>query len=46
MNLLIGMRRPETVRDTVRSLEIRLDPEEIRYMEKTVEDIQVEILDK
>ncbi len=46
MNLLIGMRRPETVFDTVKSLEIHLNQDEIQYMEKAVADVQVEVLDK
>ena len=46
MNLLVGMRRPETVFDTVKSLDVHLNQYEIQYMEKVVSDVQVEVLDK
>ena len=46
MSLLVGMRRPETVADTVRCLDVRLSPEEIRAMEAAAAPIQVEVLDK
>ena len=46
MNLLVGMRRPETVADTVRCLDVKLSPDELAYMEELVKPIQVEVLDK
>ena len=46
MSLLVGMRKPENVADTVRCLELRLSPEELEMMEETVKFIQVEVLDK
>ncbi|MBQ1679254.1 MAG: aldo/keto reductase [Oscillospiraceae bacterium] len=46
LSLLVGMRRPESVADTVRCLELRLAPEELAAMEETVKSIQVEVLDK
>ena len=46
MSLLVGMRRPETVADTVRCLDVKLSPEEIACMEDVVKPIQVEVLDK
>lgn len=46
MSLLVGMRRPETVADTVRCLELRLSPEELEAIEAAVREIQVEVLDK
>ena len=46
MSLLVGMRRPANVADTVRCLELRLSPEELSMMEETVKAIQVEVLDK
>lgn len=46
MSLLVGMRRPENVEDTVRCLDIKLTPEELAYMEDIVKPIQVEVLDK
>ena len=46
MSLLVGMRKPENVADTVRCLELRLTPEELAGMEETVRDIQVAVLDK
>ena len=46
MSLLVGMRRPETVADTVRCLELALTEEELRLVEDTVRPIQVEVLDK
>ncbi len=46
MSLLVGMRRPENVADTVKCLDVRLSPEEIAAMEETVKAIQVEVLDK
>ena len=46
MSLLVGMRKPENVADTVRCLELRLSQEELASMEETVKSIQVEVLDK
>ena len=46
MSLLVGMRQPENVADTVKCLDLRLSPEEIAAMEETVKAIQVEVLDK
>ncbi|MBQ6160747.1 MAG: aldo/keto reductase [Oscillospiraceae bacterium] len=46
MSLLVGMRKPANVADTVRSLELRLSPEELALIEDSVKAIQVEVLDK
>ena len=46
MSLLVGMRRPENVADTVKCLDIRLSADEIERIEQTVKAIQVEVLDK
>ncbi|MBR4193060.1 MAG: aldo/keto reductase [Oscillospiraceae bacterium] len=46
MSLLVGMRKPVNVADTVRCLELRLRQEEITMMEESVKSIQVEVLDK
>lgn len=46
MSLLVGMRKPENVADTVRCLELRLTAEELTSMEDAVRAIQVEVLDK
>ena len=46
MSLLVGMRKPENVADTVRSLALTLTPAELTAMEETVKPIQVEVLDK
>lgn len=46
MSLLVGMRRKETVEDTVRCLAVRLTPDEIACMEDVVKSIQVAVLDK
>ena len=46
MSLLVGMRRPETVADTVRCLDVGLTPQELTYMEDAVKPIQVAVLDK
>ena len=46
MSLLVGMRKPENVADTVRCLELRLSPEELAQMEEAVKPIQVAVLDK
>lgn len=46
MSLLVGMRKPENVADTVRCLELRLSAEELNAMEDAVRAIQVEVLDK
>ena len=46
MSLLVGMRRPETVADTVRCLDIHLTADELAAMERAVASIQVAVLDK
>ena len=46
MNLLVGMRRPQSVMDTVKSVDIVLTPEEVCMMEEAVKAIQVAVLDK
>lgn len=46
MNLLVGMRRPESVADTARCIDIALTAEDVAFMENVVKDIQVEVLDK
>ena len=46
MNLLVGMRRPESVADTARCVDIALTAEEVAAMEAAVKAIQVEVLDK
>ena len=46
MSLLVGMRRRESVEDTVRCLDVHLSPDELALMEDVVRDIQVEVLDK
>ena len=46
MNLLIGMRQPANVADTVKALDITLSREEVLAMEEIVKSIQVEVLDK
>jgi methylglyoxal reductase len=46
MSLLVGMRKPENVADTAGCVEIELSEQELREMEETVKDIQVEVLDK
>ena len=46
MSLLVGMRRPENVADTVRCLDVSLTDAEARAMEEAVASIQVAVLDK
>lgn len=46
MNLLVGMRRPATVADTARCIDIALTAEDAAFMEGVVKGIQVEVLDK
>ena len=46
MSLLVGMRRPANVADTVRCMELKLTAEELAMIEDTVKAIQVEVLDK
>ncbi len=46
MSLLVGMRKPENLEDTVGCLELKLSPEELAALEQTVKSIQVEVLDK
>ena len=46
MSLLVGMRKPQNVADTVRCLDVVLSPDEVRLMEDAVASIQVAVLDK
>ncbi len=46
MSLLVGMRRPETVADTAKCLDIKLSEEEIKLMEDAAKPIQEKVLDK
>lgn len=46
INLLVGMRKESSIKDTVRSTEISLAEEDIKMMEDSVKDIQVAVLDK
>ena len=46
MSLLVGMRRPEHAAANSACLDIALTPEEIRFMEDAVREIQVPVLDK
>ena len=46
MNLLVGMRRPESVADTARCVDIALTAEDVALMEDAVKEIQVAVLDK
>ncbi|MBQ5950826.1 MAG: aldo/keto reductase [Lachnospiraceae bacterium] len=46
MSLLVGMRRPGSVADTAKCVDIALTPEAVRLMEDVVKRIQVEVLDK
>lgn len=46
MNLLVGMRKEKSVIDTVKSVDLQLDENDISFMEETVKSIQVEVLDK
>ena len=46
MNLLVGMRRPATVADTARCIDIALTAEDAAFMEGVVKGIQVAVLDK
>lgn len=46
MSLLVGMRRPSSVEDTVRCLDVALSPDELRFMEDAVRPIQEKVLDK
>ena len=46
MNLLVGMRRPATVADTARCIDIALTAEDAAFMEEVVKGIQVAVLDK
>lgn len=46
MNLLIGMRQPANIADTVKAADIVLSQEEVQAMEEIVKSIQVEVLDK
>jgi len=46
MNLLVGMRRPQSVADTAKCVDIELTPEELRVMEESVQDIRVDMEDK
>ena len=46
MNLLIGFRREETIRDTVKCLDIHLTPEDIDRITAAAEPASVETIDK
>jgi methylglyoxal reductase len=46
MSLLVGMRRPENLRDNLKCLELKLTADEIEQIEAAVRAIQVEVLDK
>ena len=46
MSLLVGMRRPETVADTAKCLDIKLSEEELMLMEDAAMPIQEKVLDK
>ncbi len=46
MSLLVGMRKPANVADTVRCVDLKLTAQELSVIEDTVKAIQVEILDK
>lgn len=46
MNLLVGCRRKETMRDTVNALQIHLTPEEIKTLEEAAKPVQVKEIDK
>ena len=46
MSLLVGMRKPSSVADNAKCLDIRLSAEEVRLMEEAVASVQVEVLDK
>lgn len=46
MSLLVGMRRPENLRDNLKCLELKLSADEIGQIEAAVRAIQVEVLDK
>lgn len=46
MNLLIGMRRPESVVNTAKCVDLSLEQADIKMMEETVLGIQVPVLDK
>ncbi|MCQ2555235.1 MAG: aldo/keto reductase [Clostridia bacterium] len=46
MSLLVGMRKPKSVKDNEKAVAVKLSDEDIRYMEEVVKDIQVEVLDK
>lgn len=46
MNLLTGFRRKETMRDTVKALDIQLTPSEIKILEDAAKPSQVKEIDK
>lgn len=46
MSLLVGMRRPQNVYDNVKCLDMALTEADRQFMEDTIKDIQVEVLDK
>ena len=46
MSLLTGCRRAETLEDTVRALDLRLETEDLRRLSETAKEVQVAVLDK
>lgn len=46
MNLLVGMRKDSSVKDTVSCLDVNLSEEELAVMENCVKAVQVPVLDK
>lgn len=46
MSLLVGMRKPSSVEDNKKVVDIKLSQQDIEFMEEVVKNIQVEVLDK
>ncbi len=46
LSLLVGMRRPSSVEDTARCVDLKLAEEDMDFMEDSVRDIQEAVLDK
>ncbi len=46
MSLLVGCRSRVTLADSMKAVDLKLDPADIAFMEETVKDIQEEVLDK
>lgn len=46
LNLLVGMRKEKNVIDSVKSVDITLDDQDIKNIEESVKSIQVKVLDK